>query len=164
LVEDFRQSAEEIIHALETYPKLLAERKIEGREFTVGILGTRALPVVELKPKGKFYDYHCKYTAGMTEYLVPAPIPESWRRRFQRVALQTHEALGLRDFSRVDLVADTEGKPFVLEANTIPGFTELSLLPKAAREAGISFDELCKTLIGMAGKRRERAGRNHGKT
>jgi D-alanine-D-alanine ligase len=164
LVEDFHQSAEEIIRAMELYPKLLAEQKIEGREFTVSILGKRALPVVELRPKGKFYDYHCKYTAGMTEYLVPAPLPEAWRRRFQQVALRAHEALGLRDFSRVDLVADAEGRPFVLEANTIPGFTELSLLPKAAREAGISFDELCKTLIGMAGKRRDRVFRNHGKT
>ncbi len=164
LVEDFEQSAEKIIQALESYPRLLAEQKIGGREFTVGILGNQALPVVELRPKGKFYDYHCKYTAGMTEYLVPAPVPEGWVRRFQQVARKVHRALGLRDFSRVDLMADSLGRPYVLEANTIPGFTQLSLLPKAAKEAGISFDELCRRLVEMAWKRRLRAVQRNGKT
>jgi D-alanine--D-alanine ligase len=157
LVEDFEKAAEEIMRALETYPRLLIEQKIEGREFTVGILGNRALPVVELRPKGKFYDYHCKYTTGMTEYLVPAPISEAWRRGLQRAALRVHQVLGLRDFSRVDLMADRKGRPFVLEANTIPGFTALSLLPKAAKEAGISFDALCERLVKMAWKRNGKA-------
>lgn len=154
LVEDFRESAEKIIRALEKYPLLFAEEKIEGREFTVGILGTRALPVVELRPKGKFYDYRSKYTPGRTEYRVPAPISEVWRKRFQGLALRVHRILGLRDFSRVDLIADSQGRPYILEANTIPGFTALSLLPKAAREAGISFDELCLRLVKMAWRRR----------
>ena len=153
LVEDFSRAAEKIMQGLNRYGELLVERKIEGREFTVGILGKRALPVIELKPKRKFYDYRAKYTPGMTEYLVPAPIPLAWKRRFQEVAVKVHEVLGLRDFSRVDLVADSEGQPFVLEANTIPGFTELSLLPKAAREAGISFEELCLKLVEMAWRR-----------
>ena len=153
LVEDFAPAAEKIMQGLNRYGTLLVERKIEGREFTVGILGKRALPVIELKPKRKFYDYRAKYTPGMTEYLVPAPIPLAWKRRFQEVAVRVHEVLGLRDFSRVDLVADSEGQPFVLEANTIPGFTELSLLPKAAREAGISFEELCLKLVEMAWRR-----------
>ena len=153
LVEDFTRSVEKIIQALKQYPVLLAEKRIVGREFTVGILGNRALPVVELKPQRPFYDYRAKYTPGMTEYLVPAQIPVSWRRRFQRLALRVHQALGLRDFSRIDLMADRKGKPFILEANTIPGFTELSLLPKAAKEAGISFEMLCMRLIGMAWRR-----------
>ncbi len=159
LVEDFRRGAEKIMHALERYPVLLAERKVEGREFTVGILGRRVLPVIELRPKRKFYDYRCKYTRGMTEYLVPAPVPEAWRARFQKLARKVHEVLGLRDFSRVDLMADEKGRPFVLEANTIPGFTELSLLPKAAREAGISFEALCRRLVDMAWRRAERNGK-----
>lgn len=154
LVEDFRRSAEKIIHALEKYTTLLVEEQIRGREFTVGILGKRALPVVELRPKRKFYDYCAKYTHGMTEYLVPAPIPDDWRRRLQALALRVHRVLGLRDFSRVDLVTEGEGRPFVLEANTIPGFTELSLLPKAAREAGISFENLCLRLVKMAWNRK----------
>jgi len=154
LVEDFKNSAEKIIHALQTYGELLAEEKIQGREFTVGIIGKRALPVVELKPKGLFYDYRCKYTPGMTDYLIPAPLPGAWRKRFERTALQVHQVLGLRDFSRVDLVTDLRGRPFILEANTIPGFTELSLLPKAAHAAGISFEDLCLRLVKMGWKRR----------
>ena len=159
LVEDFERSAERIMQALKRYPRLLAERQIKGREFTVGMLGERALPVIELRPKGKFYDYHCKYTSGMTEYLVPAPIPEAWRRRFQAVARKVHRLLGLRDLSRIDLMADEEGRPFVLEANTIPGFTELSLLPKAAGEAGILFDRLCSRLVKMAWRRWKKNGK-----
>lgn len=154
LVEDLNQSAEKIIHELKKYRELLAEEKIEGREFTVGILGNHALPVVELKPRADFYDYHSKYTPGMTEYLIPAPIPELWRKRFQKTALEVHRVLGLRDFSRIDLMADSSGNPYVLEANTIPGFTELSLLPKAAKAAGISFEKLCLRLVRMAWKRR----------
>jgi len=155
LVEDFTRSVEKIMQALDGYSELLAEERVGGREFTVGILASRALPVVELRPKREFYDFTAKYTSGMTEYLVPAPIPTAWRRRFQGTALRVHWTLGLRDFSRVDLMADGKGKPYVLEANTIPGFTELSLLPKAAREAGISFEELCLRLIRMAWKRKD---------
>lgn len=158
LVEDFGQEAEKITRALDRYGRLLVERRIVGREFTVGILGERVLPVVELRPKGRFYSYHCKYTRGMTEYLVPAPIPEAWRKRFQAVARQMHQRLGLRDLSRVDLMADSLGRPYVLEANTIPGFTELSLLPKAAKKAGISFEALCKRLVTLAWER----GRGNG--
>lgn len=159
LVEDFFRSAEKIMHALEKYGMLLAEQKIEGREFTVGILGKKALPVIELRPKRKFYDYRAKYTRGMTEYLIPAPIPQLWQRRFQQVALQVHKELGLRDFSRIDLIADRKGRPFVLEANTIPGFTEFSLFPKAAREAGLSFEKLCQTLVEMVWNRSGRNGK-----
>lgn len=154
LVEDFDVSAEKIMRAFRQYPVLLAEKQIVGREFTVGILADRALPVIELRPKRQFYDYTAKYTRGMTEYRVPAPIPDAWRRRFQQVALEVNRILGLRDLCRVDLMTDASGNPFVLEANTIPGFTELSLLPKAARKAGISFDELCQRLVRLAWKRR----------
>lgn len=152
-VEDFHRAAEKLMQALKQYPVLVVEERIVGREFTVGILGNRALPVVELRPKAEFYDYHSKYTRGRTEYLVPAPIPAAWKRKFQRLALEVHRTLRLRDLSRVDLMADAGGNPFVLEANTIPGFTELSLLPKAAREAGISFEALCRRLVRMAWKR-----------
>ena len=154
LVEDFAHSAEKIIRAVKRYSTLLVEEKIAGREFTVGILGNRALPVVELRPKRDFYDYRAKYTRGMTEYLVPAPVPEAWRREFQRLALRAHEVLELRDLSRADLMTDPQGRSYLLEVNTIPGFTELSLLPKAACEAGISFEGLCLRLLKMAWERR----------
>ena len=155
-VEDFRKSAEKLMKALRHYPILLAEQEVVGREFTVGVLQNRALPVIELRPKRPFYDYRAKYTKGMTDYWVPAPIPDSWRRNFQNLALRVHRALGLRDFCRVDLMSDFRGNAFVLEANTIPGFTELSLLPKAAREAGISFESLCRRLVNMAWRRAQK--------
>lgn len=152
-VEDLGESAEKIGQALVRYGKLLVERKISGREFTVGVLGQKALPVVELVPKRPFYDYRAKYTKGMTKYLVPAPISKPLAVKLQRLALSVHRALGLRDLSRVDVMMDSKGSPYVLEANSIPGFTELSLLPKAARAEGISFVGLCKQLVTWAHER-----------
>ena len=160
-VEDLRESAETLRQALREYGELLVERRIVGREFTVGVLGKKALPVVELVPKGNFYDYRSKYTQGMTEYRVPAPISRKLARRLQRMALAVHRALGLRDMSRVDIMMDRKGHPYVLEANSIPGFTELSLLPKAARAEGISFDELCSQLVFWAWQRRPGPLKNH---
>ncbi len=136
--------------SLKQYPRLLIEKKIEGREFTVGILGDKALPVIELKPKRKFYDYKAKYTKGLTEYLVPAPISQDLTSRLQSIALKAHRALGLRDLSRVDFKVDLSNHPFVLEVNSIPGFTETSLLPKAARQIGLDFTQLCLKLLNMA--------------
>jgi D-alanine-D-alanine ligase len=153
-VEDFESSIAEIGQALETHGELLIEKKIIGREFTVGILGRKALPVVEVRPKREFYDYRAKYTKGMTDYLTPAPIPESLAKRLQKIALKAHQSLGLRDLSRVDIMVDLEGNPFVLEINAIPGFTELSLLPKAARSNGISFEDLCCRLLDWAHRRK----------
>lgn len=138
------------------YGKLLIERKIKGREFTVGILGDSALPVIELKPKRRFYDYKAKYTKGLTEYLAPAPISDNLMKSLQKMALKTHQVLGLHDLSRVDFKVDQDGKPYVLEANSIPGFTETSLLPKAAQCVGLNFQDLCLYLLdqAMQGKRK----------
>jgi len=135
------------------YPRLLIEKEINGREFTVGILGNRALPVIELKPKRKFYDYKAKYTKGLTEYLIPAPISKDLSSKLRAIALKAHRALGLRDLSRVDFKVDVSENPFVLEVNSIPGFTGTSLLPKAAKQVGLDFTELCLSLLGMAHSR-----------
>lgn len=153
-VRSLKESADKIKTTARRYGTFLIEEKIVGREFTVGILGSRALPVVELRPKHGFYDYRSKYTKGMTSYLVPAPISRRLARKLQKTALAVHQALGLRDFSRVDFMVDEKEKPYVLEANSIPGFTELSLLPKAARAAGISFEGLCHELVRRAFQRR----------
>ncbi len=153
LVEDLAESADKIRQALSQYDKLLAENKIFGREFTVGILGKKPLPVIELVPKRSFYDYRAKYTRGMTKYLAPAPIAKVLSRRLQALALKVHKALQLRDFSRVDIMVDSQNNPYVLEANSIPGLTDLSLLPKAARAAGISFESLCYRLVEWAHQR-----------
>ncbi len=152
-VEDLEKEAVKIRQALKRFKQLLVEKKVEGREFTVGVLENRPLPVIELKPSRSFYDYKAKYTKGMTQYDVPADIPKDLSARLQKLALKVHKVLGLRDFSRIDMMVDTLGCPYVLEANSIPGFTELSLLPKAAKSAGISFEELCYRLVQAAYKR-----------
>ncbi|MFZ5801740.1 MAG: D-alanine--D-alanine ligase [Candidatus Omnitrophota bacterium] len=161
-VADAEVEKEAIEKQIRQYGDLIAEEKISGREFTVGILGGRPLPVIELRPKNAFYDYQAKYTSGMTEYLVPAPIPGRWARRMQKIAVATFQALGLRDFSRVDIMTDLKGNPFVLEANSIPGFTEHSLLPKAAREAGIGFEMLCAAILELALKRTTKKSGRYG--
>jgi D-alanine-D-alanine ligase len=133
---------------------LLVEEFIAGRELTVGILNGRALPVVEIRPKHGFFTYVAKYTKGQTEYLVPAPLDPRVESQAKALALQAHDCLGCRDYSRVDLILAETGKLFVLEVNTIPGFTETSLVPKAAQAAGIEFPELCGRLMKMALARR----------
>ena len=134
-----------LIHGAE----ILVEKLVVGRELTVGILGEQVLPVVEIRPLDGFYDYRNKYTKGATEYLVPAPLTGDENEAVQRVAMAAHRALGLRVYSRVDVLLGTDG-PTVLEINTIPGMTETSLLPKAAEAAGIGFPELCSRIAELS--------------
>lgn len=149
-------NAEELETCIETALSyddvLIIERYIEGREMTVGLVGTEpiVLPVLEVVAGKGIYDYDCKYTAGMTEYIVPAPIPDELGRDLQRLALRAHTALGCEGFNRVDFMVDGEGGAFCLEANTIPGMTELSLVPKAAKAAGYSFSRLVEMILGTA--------------
>jgi len=133
--------------------KIVIEQYIHGKEATVGILDNMPLEVVHIMPKKGYYNYEAKYTQGMTEYEVPAKFSEAIYKEIQRIGLLSHNALGCRDMSRVDFRVDPEGKLWVLEVNTIPGFTSTSLLPKAAQAAGISFDELCEKILKMAIKR-----------
>jgi D-alanine-D-alanine ligase len=128
----------------------LIERYIPGREMTVGILGDEPLPVIELKPHRKFYDYVAKYETGATEYLVPAPLPDKVCRRVQESALLAHKSLGCYGFSRVDMILNEENTPVVLEVNTIPGLTSTSLLPKAAKAKGLDFPGLIEKMIELA--------------
>lgn len=130
--------------------EVLIEKYIEGRELTVGVLGERALPVVEIRPKHEIYDYECKYTKGMSEYLVPAPLSEAQARELQDLALRAHRVLKLRGYSRIDFRMDAHGRVYCLEANSLPGLTQTSLLPKAAAAAGISFPELCDQIVRAA--------------
>jgi D-alanine-D-alanine ligase len=127
--------------------EMLIEEMILGPEFTVGVLGDRALPVIEIRPREGFYDYHNKYTAGCTEYLCPAPLSEGETEGLQKAALAAHRALGCEVYSRVDVMRDEKGDAKVLEVNTIPGMTELSLLPKAAAVAGLDFPALCEEIM-----------------
>ncbi len=129
---------------------VLMEERIIGRETTVGILGDRALPLVEVRPRTGTYDYHHKYTAGATEYFCPAALDPTVTAAVQAAALGAFRAVGGRDYARVDVMLRADGSPVVLEVNTLPGMTETSLLPKAALAAGIPFAALCGQMLGMA--------------
>ena len=130
------------------------ERYIQGQEVTVGLLGIeenlRALPVLELVPKREFYDYEAKYTEGMTEFIIPARLSDSLTEQVQEVALKTHQAIGCWGVSRVDMLVDTDGQPYVMEINTLPGLTDLSDLPAQAAASGISYDELIYEILVSA--------------
>jgi D-alanine-D-alanine ligase len=136
------------------FGKVYCEAFLEGRELTVGVLGTnggaRALPVLELRPRHRFYDYEAKYTEGMTDFIVPAEIPPQAAAAAQQHALAAHRALGCAGLSRVDMVLAEGNSPQVLEVNTIPGLTELSDLPAQARAAGMSFDDLVFEIVKSA--------------
>jgi D-alanine-D-alanine ligase len=154
LVEDFRESVEKLRRSILKFERVLIEKRIVGRELTAGILGDLKLPIVEVKPSRSFYDYKAKYTKGMTVYEVPARIPAKIAKKVQTIAYQVYRGLGLKGFSRVDVMLDQKNRPFVLEVNSIPGLTEFSLLPKAARAVGIGFEELCLRVLREAYKRK----------
>jgi UDP-N-acetylmuramate--alanine ligase len=131
---------------------IVIQQFIKGRELTVGILGVKPLPIVEIKPADdhNFFDFQAKYVNQTTQYIVPAQIAEDVASVVQREALKAYHAVGCEGFGRVDVLLGEDDKPYVLEINTIPGFTATSLLPKAARAAGIDFTQLCLTLVDMA--------------
>jgi D-alanine-D-alanine ligase len=146
-VSDFSKALAE---AMRHDKRALLEEKIVGREATVGILAEKPLPVVEVRPRTGAYDYQNKYTPGATEYLCPAPFDEAVTARIQAAALAAFQAIGGRDYSRVDVMVRPNGEPMVLEVNTLPGMTETSLLPKAAAAAGIGYAQLCQQMITLA--------------
>jgi len=145
--------------------KLLVEKFVSGRELTIGILGDQALPIIEIIPKGGFYDFNTKYpflnpTAGASaQHVCPAKIDAALTKKIQELALQAFRALGLMVYARVDVILSDTGEPFVLEANTIPGMTETSLLPEAAAVAGISYVDLCVRIIELSRARTEGSDR-----
>lgn len=137
------------------YGAALIEEYIPGLELTVGILGDEALPLIEIRPKSGFYDYHAKYQADDTEYRFEIDLPRDLLDEISRMSVQAHRAVGCRDFSRVDWRVDPgRGTPHILEINTIPGFTQHSLLPMAARRAGMPMSDLCRRIVEMTLERR----------
>ncbi|MBN1822960.1 MAG: D-alanine--D-alanine ligase [Endomicrobiales bacterium] len=123
-------------------PEAIVERYIPGKEVTCGVLGGRALPVVEIVPRNEFYDFESKYKKGMSDHMIPPRIPKAAVKKVKEAAVRSFAALGCRAVARIDIIVDRSGKPWVLEANTIPGMTETSLLPDEARAVGMSFDDL----------------------
>jgi D-alanine-D-alanine ligase len=155
IVKEDTQVASAVQSALKYSPDILVEKYIAGREITVGILGNRALPVIEVAPEKGFYDYECKYTRGKSKYIVPAKIAESKSREAQDVALKAYRVLRCQDFARVDFRLSHDGNLNCLEVNTIPGMTRTSLVPMAARSDGTPFpqlvDEICRLALSRRG-------------
>ena len=142
--------------------RVLVQRFAAGTEITVGVLATpelQVLPTLEIVSENPVYDYDAKYTAGKSHHIIPARIPETARATASDVAARAFTELGCTGMGRVDIIVDAGGTPWVLEVNTVPGLTELSLLPDAARAAGIAFDELCQRLVDHAvGRHRRHIG------
>ncbi len=159
--EDWKKA---IAEALKFDSDVLVEEKIIGRETTVGILDGQPLPIVEVRPKAGNYDYTNKYTSGATEYFCPADFDAATTKKIQDAALGAFRAIGGRDYARVDVMVRANGDPIVLEVNTLPGMTELSLLPKAAAAMGLSYEQLCQRMVELALKRKDAKDLKHRQT
>ncbi len=129
--------------------RVIIEKFIEGKEVHIGILGSRVLGGVEIKPSLEFYNYEAKYTSGLTEYIIPPRIDEAVYEKAKNIALGANTALGCSGATRVDLRIDGNATPYVLEVNTLPGMTATSLLPKIAQSAGLSFKDLIEEIIRL---------------
>lgn len=128
----------------------LAEKAITGGEYACSILGDRALPVIKIIPKGKFYDFEAKYKREDTEYQCPSDLTAEEEKQMQQLALQAFHALGCKGWGRVDFLRGQDGRFYLLEINTVPGMTSHSLVPKAARQEGIDFPSLCVEILSYA--------------
>ena len=148
---NLEQARDHLRELLPKYPAMLVEKFVDGWELTVGVLDGKTLPVIMIKPATTFYDYQAKYNRDDTQYLFDIPLPAEVLAQVRHVAEETHRHVGCRHLSRVDVMVDRHThEVFVLEINTMPGFTGHSLVPKAAAQAGIRFTELCDRLARMA--------------
>lgn len=136
--------------ALEYSEKAVIEEFIAGRELTIGILGEQVLPVLEIKPKHSYYDYKCKYTAGMSEHIVPADIPAEVSKKMQSEALNAFKSLGCKGYGRADFRMSDDLKFYCLEFNTLPGMTPTSLVPDMAKAVGLSFADVIEKIIALS--------------
>jgi D-alanine-D-alanine ligase len=165
IVKDASELDSAMTEAAKYDRKLLIEKFVSGRELTIGILGDQALPILEIIPKGGFYDFNNKYpflnpqAGGGAEHVCPAEIDPNKTKQVQKQALHAFRALGLVVYGRVDVLLPDSGDPSVLEVNTIPGMTEASLLPEAAAAAGINYVDLCARIIALSRARVERSRR-----
>ncbi len=147
ICREYNELEEAINLAHQFSKKALIEEYIDGYEATVGIIGEKVLPVLEIKPKHFYYDYECKYTSGMTDYIVPAKFSEKVSKKLQQEAVDAYKAVGCSNYGRIDFRLDKEFNPYCLEINTLPGLTSTSLLPKAADAIGIDYNQLVESII-----------------
>ncbi len=151
IVKEQDQLAKAVTDALTYDPILVVEQFLNGREFTVSVLDGKALAIIEIRPHSGEYDYTSKYTAGATDYLVPAPISADMTKEMQAIGELVYREVQASGAIRVDVMTDDKDNMYVLEYNTIPGMTATSLVPKAAKEVGIDFPELCEKILLTAG-------------
>ena len=151
IVKEENQLAKAVTEALTYDPILVVEQYLNGREFTVSVLDGKALAIIEIRPHSGEYDYKSKYTVGATEYLVPAPISADMTKEMQAIGELVYREVQASGAIRVDVMTDDKDNMYVLEYNTIPGMTATSLVPKAAKEVGIDFPELCEKILLTAG-------------
>ena len=150
IVHDQSQYDEAIKEGFKYDDEIVIEEYIEGREFSVGVIEGKALPIIEIAPLQGFYDYKNKYQAGSTVETCPAKLESNKTNEMQQYAERAFQALRLRDYARIDFMMDKEGKMFCLEANTLPGMTATSLIPQEAAAIGMSFEELIEKFIELA--------------
>ncbi len=158
IIKEYIEIIDAIKHTGRYSEEILVEECIEGRELAISVLNDKALPVIEIKTATGIYDYDAKYKSDQTQYTVLTSADKSSEttlshgvyERVQNLAVRAHNSLGCRAFSRVDMILNKDDEIYVLEVNTVPGFTERSLLPKAAAAANISFSELCNTIVNAA--------------
>lgn len=156
MARDVDEAATGLVLARRYDARVMAQRCAPGVEITVGVLATpvlEVLPTLEITYENATYDYDAKYTAGRSHHIIPARIPESARAAAADAAARAFTTLGCEGMARVDIIVDAEGTPWILEVNTVPGLTELSLLPDAARAAGIGLPELCDRLVEQGARR-----------
>ena len=150
-------SSSELKAAIETAKQyddvVVIEEYIKGREFSIGVIDGKALPIIEIIPKQGFYDYKNKYQAGLTEEICPANIDDNTTKIMQKEAEKAYKALGLQVYSRIDFILSEDGIPYCLEANTLPGMTPTSLLPQEAEKIGLDYQDLCEKIIELSLKK-----------
>jgi D-alanine-D-alanine ligase len=150
IVRDLAALPQSLTTAAVYGPHVLLERYVAGREVHVAVLDGGALGTIEVVPSGEFYDYDAKYQRGDTQYIYPARLSQAAEAAALDVAVRAHQALGCRGVTRSDLIVTPAGEPYLLEVNTLPGMTATSLVPKIARGLGMSFEDLCATLLAGA--------------
>jgi len=150
IVEKSSDLDEALSFAAQFDSRVLVEEYVSGRELTVGILNDGALPIVEIKPSHNIYDYACKYTPGMSDYICPADLSEKLTEEIQEVSVQIYKLLGCRHYARVDFLLNSDDTFYFLEVNTLPGMTGTSLVPKAAKAVGMSFTDLIAKIVELS--------------
>ncbi len=153
IVKDDNKILSAIEQAFQYSCNVLAEKYIDGQELTVAVIGNndpQVLPLIEITSANEFYDYESKYTKGMCEHIIPARVGEKSTAEITRISKQVYKLMGCQGFARIDFMLDKNDQPYVLEVNTIPGMTEMSLVPDAARAAGINFTKLVEMIVRLA--------------